>query len=100
MTPPSPNLIPVDAYEAIENRQKKILKLEIMKEMGVNAIRTAHNPPSPEQLDLCDEMGFLVQEEFFDEEAVKAIDLSHISDYRFSYEWEKMEQKNMGRHCN
>ncbi len=41
-------------------------QLEIMKEMGVNAIRTAHNPPSPEQLDLCDEMGLLVIDEAFD----------------------------------
>jgi beta-galactosidase len=42
-------------------------QLEIMKEMGVNAIRTAHNPPSSEQLSLCDEMGILVIDETFDE---------------------------------
>jgi beta-galactosidase len=42
-------------------------QLEIMKEMGVNAIRTAHNPPAPEQLDLCDRMGILVMDESFDE---------------------------------
>jgi beta-galactosidase len=42
-------------------------QLEIMKEMGCNAIRTAHNPPAPEQLDLCDEMGLLVIDETFDE---------------------------------
>ena len=42
-------------------------QLEIMKEMGCNAIRTAHNPPDPEQLDLCDEMGLLVMDETFDE---------------------------------
>jgi beta-galactosidase len=42
-------------------------QLEIMKEMGVNAIRTSHNPPSPEQLELCDKMGLLVQVEAFDE---------------------------------
>src|SRR5690606_31012386 len=41
-------------------------KLEIMKEMGVNGIRTAHNPPSPELLDLCDQMGFIVMDEAFD----------------------------------
>jgi beta-galactosidase len=41
-------------------------QLEIMKAMGVNAIRTSHNPASPEQLDLCDKMGILVQEEAFD----------------------------------
>ena len=42
-------------------------RLEILKEAGVNAIRTAHNPASNEFLELCDEMGFLVQEEAFDE---------------------------------
>lgn len=42
-------------------------QLEIMKTMGANAIRTAHNPPAPEQLDLCDRMGILVMDESFDE---------------------------------
>ena len=42
-------------------------RFELLKEAGCNAIRTAHNPASAEFLDLCDEMGFLVQEEFFDE---------------------------------
>lgn len=41
-------------------------QLEIMKAMGANAIRTSHNPASPEQLALCDKMGILVQEEAFD----------------------------------
>ena len=41
-------------------------RLEILKSLGVNAIRTAHNPPSPEFLDLCDRMGFLVMDEMFD----------------------------------
>ncbi|MFY0687413.1 MAG: DUF4982 domain-containing protein [Cyclobacteriaceae bacterium] len=41
-------------------------QLELMKVMGVNAIRTSHNPPSPEQLAYCDEMGILVQVEAFD----------------------------------
>lgn len=42
-------------------------RLRILKEAGVNAIRTAHNPPAPEFLDLCDRMGFLVMDEAFDE---------------------------------
>ena len=42
-------------------------QLEIMKNMGCNAIRTSHNPPAPELLDLCDQMGFLVMDEAFDE---------------------------------
>lgn len=41
-------------------------QLEIMKEMGVNALRTSHNPPAPELLDLCDRMGILVMDESFD----------------------------------
>nr|WP_237709691.1 glycoside hydrolase family 2 TIM barrel-domain containing protein [Microbulbifer agarilyticus] len=42
-------------------------RLESLKRAGTNAIRTAHNPASQEFLDLCDEMGFLVQAEIFDE---------------------------------
>jgi len=41
-------------------------QLEILREMGVNAIRTSHNPPAPELLDLCDRMGFVVMDEAFD----------------------------------
>jgi beta-galactosidase len=43
-----------------------IRRLTILKEMGCNAIRTAHNPVAPGFLDLCDKMGFLVQDEIFD----------------------------------
>jgi hypothetical protein len=42
-------------------------KLDILKEMGCNAIRTSHNPFSPDFLDLCDQKGFLVIGEAFDE---------------------------------
>lgn len=42
-------------------------RLNLLKEMGCNAIRTSHNPPAPELLDLADEMGFLVIDEAFDE---------------------------------
>ena len=42
-------------------------QLTIMHDMGVNSIRTSHNPPAPELLDLCDEMGILVMDEMFDE---------------------------------
>ena len=41
-------------------------QLEIMKDMGVNAIRTSHNPPAPELLELTDRMGFVVWNEAFD----------------------------------
>jgi len=41
-------------------------QLEIMQDMGVNALRTSHNPPAPEVLDLCDRMGIIVWDEAFD----------------------------------
>jgi beta-galactosidase len=41
-------------------------QLEILKEMGCNAIRTSHNPPAPELLDLADRLGFVVMDEAFD----------------------------------
>ena len=41
-------------------------QLRIMKEMGVNAIRTSHNPNSAAFMDLCDQMGFIVWDELFD----------------------------------
>lgn len=48
-------------YRALERQ------LELLKNMGCNAIRTSHNPPAPELLDLCDKMGFIVMDEAFDE---------------------------------
>lgn len=41
-------------------------QIEILKDMGCNAIRTSHNPPAPELLDLCDRLGMLVMDESFD----------------------------------
>ena len=41
-------------------------RFQALKEIGANAIRTAHNPPDPAFLDLCDRMGFLVMDEMFD----------------------------------
>ena len=43
------------------------IRLEKLKAMGCNALRTAHNPPDPDLLDLCDRLGFLVMDEAFDE---------------------------------
>ena len=41
-------------------------RLNMLKEMGCNAVRCSHNPPAPEFLDLCDRLGFLVIDEFTD----------------------------------
>ncbi|MDQ6530453.1 sugar-binding domain-containing protein [Flavobacterium sp. LHD-85] len=54
------------ALGAIENIHAVRRKLTLMKEMGANAIRMSHNPHSLEMMQLCDEMGFIVQDEAFD----------------------------------
>lgn len=41
-------------------------KLSMLKQMGCNAVRTSHNPPAPEYLQLCDSLGLLVMDESFD----------------------------------
>ncbi|MBN2615771.1 MAG: glycoside hydrolase family 2 protein [Bacteroidales bacterium] len=48
------------------NRRAIQRRLEILKKMGVNALRTSHNPPDPQLLDLADKMGFMVMDEAFD----------------------------------
>ncbi|MBN1408672.1 MAG: DUF4982 domain-containing protein [Calditrichaceae bacterium] len=52
-------------------------QLEILKEMGCNAIRTSHNPPAPELLDLCDKMGFIVMDEAFDIWAIQKTEFDY-----------------------
>ena len=54
------------ALGAAWNARAAQRQLQILQDMGVNAIRTSHNPPAPELLDLCDEMGILVLDEFSD----------------------------------
>jgi beta-galactosidase len=54
------------ALGAVENINAVRRKLKLMKEMGANAIRMSHNPHSLEMMQLCDEMGFIVQDEAFD----------------------------------
>lgn len=67
-------------------------QLEILKEMGCNAIRTAHNPPAPELLDLCDRMGFIVMDEAFDMWKVKKTDYDYHLDFG---EWHKKDLEAM-----
>ncbi|MFZ5891478.1 MAG: beta-galactosidase GalB [Myxococcota bacterium] len=54
------------ALGAAFNTRAAERQLEMLREMGCNAIRTAHNPPAPELLELTDQMGFLVIDESFD----------------------------------
>ncbi|RKR84347.1 beta-galactosidase [Mucilaginibacter gracilis] len=57
-------------------------QLQILKAMGCNAIRTSHNPPAPEFLDLCDKMGFLVMDEAFDMWAKKKNKFDYYKDWK------------------
>lgn len=76
------------ALGAVANYHAIKRKLTIMKEMGVNAIRMAHNPPSIEMLQLCDEMGFIVQDEVFDVWKKKKVS----NDYnKYWDEWHKRD---------
>jgi beta-galactosidase len=63
-------------------------RLELLKSMGANAIRTSHNPPAPEFLDLCDRMGFLVMAEAFDEWTVGKVDEGY---HRYFTEWSERD---------
>jgi len=54
------------ALGAVWNDDAWTRRLQMLKAMGCNAIRTSHNPPAPEFLDLCDRMGFLVIDELTD----------------------------------
>ena len=51
---------------AVVNEDAMHRKLTILRDMGVNAIRSSHNPPAPELLNMCDSMGLLVMDESFD----------------------------------
>jgi beta-galactosidase len=67
-------------------------QLEILKSMGCNAIRTSHNPPAPELLDLCDRMGFIVMDEAFDMWKKK----KNKQDYHIEFEqWHKTDLETM-----
>ena len=54
------------ALGAVWNQDAWVRRLQMLQTMGCNAIRTSHNPPAPELLDLCDQMGFLVLDELTD----------------------------------
>lgn len=64
-------------------------QLEILKGMGVNAIRTSHNPPAPELLDLCDRMGMLVMDEAFD------MWKRPKSKYDYSHYWDEWHERDL-----
>jgi beta-galactosidase len=54
------------ALGAAINRDALVREMKIMRSMGVNAFRTSHNPPSPEMIDVCQELGIVMMVEAFD----------------------------------
>jgi beta-galactosidase len=73
-------------------------RLAELKKLGVNAIRTAHNPPAPEFLNLCDRMGFLVMDELFDCWTVAKPTLGgeSLSDYHLYFnDWSKIDVRDI-----
>ena len=80
---------------AAVNRSALRHQLTMLKDMGCDAIRTTHNMPAPELIELCDEMGFMVVVESFDEwDEAKCLNGYH----RFFDEWAEKDMVNMIRH--
>jgi len=69
-------------------------QLTMMKDMGCDAIRTAHNMPAPELVELCDEMGFMMMVEPFDEWDIAKCKNGY---HRFFNEWAEKDMVNMIR---
>lgn len=67
-------------------------QLRILKDMGCDAIRTAHNMPAPELVSLCDEMGFMMMIEPFDEWDIAKCENGY---HRFFNEWAERDMVNM-----
>ncbi len=70
-------------------------QLLMLKDMGCDAIRTSHNPPAPELVELCDEMGLMMMLEPFDEWDIAKCDNGY---HRFFGEWAEKDLVNMLRH--
>jgi beta-galactosidase len=69
-------------------------QFEILAEMGTNAIRTAHNPPAPELLDIADRRGFLIMDEAFDVWAEQKAALDH---HLYFPEWHEQDLRALIR---
>jgi beta-galactosidase len=70
-------------------------RLELLKLMGCNAIRTSHNPPTPELLDLCDTMGLLVMDEAFDEWRQPKLQTPQFGYHKYFEEWSARDLSDM-----
>jgi beta-galactosidase len=82
------------ALGAAINERALERQLQIMRGMGVNAIRTSHNPPAPELLDLADRMGFIVMDEAFDMWRKQKTEFDYHLDFP---EWHERDLSDMVR---
>jgi beta-galactosidase len=69
-------------------------RLTILKSLGVNAIRWAHNPVSPEILDLCDELGLVCMDEMFDTWTVSKTGGNHTDYSMFFSQWSLIDLRD------
>jgi beta-galactosidase len=76
------------------NKRALERQVEILKEMGANAIRTSHNPPAPELLEICDRLGMLVMDEGFDAWAAA----KEKNDYHLAFaDWHEKDWRSQVR---
>jgi beta-galactosidase len=80
------------ALGAAVNTRALERQLEMLKAMGVNGIRTSHNPPAPELLELADRMGFIVMDEAFDMWKKEKTKFDYHLDWD---EWHKRDLEDM-----
>ncbi len=80
---------------AAVNRQAILRQLLLLRDMGCDAIRTSHNMPAPELIELCDSLGFMVMCEPFDEWDWGKCDNGY---HRFFDEWAERDMVNMLHH--
>ncbi|WP_336829157.1 glycoside hydrolase family 2 TIM barrel-domain containing protein [Sphingobacterium multivorum] len=74
------------------NKSAALRQLRIMKAMGVNGIRTSHNPAAPAFLDLCDSLGFVVMSETFD------VWKGHKNPYDYHLNWDEWYNRDFVDH--
>lgn len=82
------------ALGAAVNRRATERQLQILKAAGVNAIRTSHNPPSPELLEFADRLGFVVMDEAFDMWRIAKVPNGYSKYYD---EWSERDVRDMVR---
>ncbi len=81
---------------AAVNKSALRYQLELLKDMGVNAIRTSHNMPAPELVELCDEMGLMMMLEPFDDWGFRPKSPNGYG--KFFPEWAEKDVTNMVKH--